>query len=420
MVLLAAPSARAAAPAAEDSIPPDSTLGLEWVERAALARNPSLAAMREAWREARARADQAGALEDPMLDAMVAPRSLGSSAVDAGYRIGITQRVPLFGQRGLRRRAAVAEGEALAGDVATARLDLLRDVRDAYYDYYKVCRGQETNRELAELMRGFRKVALAKYAAGTVGQTDPLQAEAELAMLEHQRVVLAQQRRVIVSRMRALLHLSQLTVLPEPPRELPLPEMPETGEWMDVRLKAAWPELQAAEARVRAGRAELALARRERLPESALGVAYDRAWSEPELRASVGLSLNLPLNLGRLGAREREKEAALRRAEDERLAIRDRIDQAIEEASAAFGEGIHDVGIMSDEVVPATERTVRAIQAAYEANRSDFLTLLNATRDLARTRLQLHEAVATAHQAHARLLRALATDAARPEQEEGR
>src|SRR2546425_462203 len=239
-------------PATQDSLPADSTLSLAWVERMALARNPSLAAMREAWREVRARADQAGALEDPMLDGMLAPRSLGSRSVDPAYRLGITQQFPIFGQRGLRRRAARAEVETAAYDYETARLDLLRDVREAYFDYYRVCRGEETNRELVKLMGESRRVALAKYSSGTVGQTDPLQAETELAMLEHESVVLGQQRRMILARLRALLHLPQNTALPEPPRDLPLPEFPSTEQWLSARMQPKWSELTAADASVKA------------------------------------------------------------------------------------------------------------------------------------------------------------------------
>ena len=105
-------------------------------------------------------------------------------------------------------------------------------------------------------------------------------------------------------------------------------------------------------------------------------------------------------------------------AEAERAALRDRIEQRIEEASAALGENLHDVKIMRDEVLPASERAVQAVRAGYEANRSDFLTLLNATRDLARARLELHETLATAHQAEAQLRRALAIDAVPPGEEE--
>ena len=118
-----------------------------------------------------------------MLDGMLAPRSFGSSTVDPAYRVAITQQFPLFGQRGLRRRAARSEAEVAAYDFETARLDLLHDVRDVYFDYYRVCRSQEINRWLVELMSESRRVALARYSSGTVEQADPLQAETELAML---------------------------------------------------------------------------------------------------------------------------------------------------------------------------------------------------------------------------------------------
>ncbi|TMQ61438.1 MAG: TolC family protein [Candidatus Eisenbacteria bacterium] len=409
--LTSAAFARAADVASPDSLPSDSTLSLAWVEQTALARNPSLSAMREAWREAGARADQAGALEDPMLEGMLAPRSLGSGSVDPAYRVGLTQQFPIFGQRGLRRRAASSEAKVAAYDFETVRLDLLRDVREAYFDYYRVCRSQETNRELVQLMRESRRVALAKYSAGTVGQTDPLQAETELAMLEHDGVVLRQQRRMILARLRALLHLPQSTALAEPPRDLPLPEAPDTREWLSALVTPRWPELAAADA---------TLVHRERLPGLGLGAAYDRFWSETELRATVGVSLNLPLYFGRLASREREAQAALSKAEAERLAVRDRIEQRIEEASASLGLSLHDVEIMRDAVVPASERSLKAIRAAYEGGRSDSLALLNSTRDLSRARLELYEAQVMAHHAQAELQRALAADAVSPDREDQR
>ena len=418
--LTTADQVQAVESASPDSLPSDSSLSVAWVERTALARNPSLFAMREALREARARADVAGALEDPRLDVMLAPQSLSSRSVDPAYRIGITQQFPLFGQRGLRRSAAQAESDVAAYEFETARLDLLRDVRASYFDYFRVCRSQETNHELVGLMSESRRIALAKYSAGTVGQTDPLQAETELAMLEHEGVVFGQQRRVVLARLRAFLHLPQYTALPEPPRELPSPEAPDTDQWLSARMRPKWPELAAADASVQARRVSLSLAHRERLPGLGLGLAYDRFWSETDLRMSVGVSLDLPLNFSRLAAQEREAQAGLSKAEDERLALLDRIEQRIEEASASLGLYLHDVEIMRGAVIPASERSLKAIRAAYEANRSDFLTLLNATRDLAKAKLELYEAQVMANQAQAELKRALATDTISPLKEDQR
>ncbi|MBI4346070.1 MAG: TolC family protein [Elusimicrobia bacterium] len=60
-------------------------------------------------------------------------------------------------------------------------------------------------------------------------------------------------------------------------------------------------------------------------------------------------------------------------------------------------------------MLPATERALQAIRAGYENNRSDFLTLLSAERDLARARLELYQAQVGYLQAVADLDRAVGT-----------
>ncbi len=405
-VLLSAPFERAG-PA--QSSAPDSVLDLDWVERTVLERNPTLAAAHETWHAARERAASAGSLEDPELEFMVAPRTLGNDAVDPAYRVGLTQRLPIFGERGLQRRAATFEGRASAYDMQAVRLDLLRDARGAFYDYFRIARNQQTTHEVIELVRKFRGAALAKYAAGNARQSDPLQADLELANLDHQATVLERERRLAVARLNTLLHLPQANPLPPPPRTLTVLEPPYTEAWLEERRGGTWPELRAAEARVEARRASLQLAGRQRLPEWMVGAGYDRFWSEPELRPSLSVGVNLPIFRGRSEAIASER-AALAAAEHQVQAAQDRVELAIEQASATFRESLHDMEIMQERVVPASERAVDAVRAAYEANRSDFRDLIQAARDLSRARLELAEAQAAVLQAHAELRRALGSD----------
>src|SRR5262245_12091388 len=76
----ASASARGVAGVAGDALDLDQVLGQ------VLANNPSLRAGRATLLESRARSREASALADPMLDVMAAPKSFGSSAVDAAYR----------------------------------------------------------------------------------------------------------------------------------------------------------------------------------------------------------------------------------------------------------------------------------------------------------------------------------------------
>ncbi|HEY2923626.1 MAG TPA: TolC family protein, partial [Candidatus Eisenbacteria bacterium] len=105
---------------------------------------------------------------------------------------------------------------------------------------------------------------------------------------------------------------------------------------------------------------------------------------------SAGVSLNLPIQFGRLGAAEREARAGVEQVEYRRKAAEAQIGSEVETAIAGVEETEHEIHIIEDRVVPATERALRSIRASYENSRAGFTTLLNAERDLARARLALH------------------------------
>ncbi len=400
----------ATAPTSYDSLLAAPAITPELLERAALARNPTLAAASAAAAEARAKADGAGRFMDPMIEVMAAPRAIGNEDIAApGYEVGLSQNLPWFGKRGLEKSAARAEARAAGEDLRAARIDLLGEARRLYYEYFLVERGIEVNRELKGLLDHMRSVAVQKYSTGTVGQQDALQAEVELAMLDHESIVLARERRIVRARLNAMLHRGPGEDLPAPLDSIPAAV---EGEESPAAENASLlrPDVRRAEAERDARAAELSLARKQRIPEFTLLARYDAMWAEHEMRPTIGAELSLPFLFGRVGASEREAQAGLARREQERLATIDRARLEIEEARARVQETRHEIHVIETGVLPATERALASIRSAYEANRSDFLSLLNAERDLARARLGWNRARAEYRMALADWERAIASD----------
>jgi outer membrane protein TolC len=378
-----------------DSLRAAPTLDVELLTRAVLARNASLGALRAARAAAEAKADQAGALDGPMLEGMAAPRSFGSDAVEAAWSISLSQHVPIFGQRGLARRASRAEARAAGEDIRALRLDVAREASRLYYRMYEIARGEDVTQELRDLVEQFRRVALQKYAAGTVGQADALQAEVEIAMLDHERVMLTRERRRTTAWLKALLHDEDPAPLPDPPAARPPSLAPAEAVAPLAETSIDALPLVRSRAEMRDARAEEhRLARRAGLPDLTFTAGYDRFMEMEEWRPVVGLGLNLPLWRGRLKAMEREARAALERADRERDAARDRARAELAEARARVEETAHEVHIIETGVLPATERAMVSARAAYEANRGEFLSLLSAERDLSRARLSRYRAEA--------------------------
>jgi len=399
----------AAAPAAPSTTVPPDTLTLAWLEQQVIARNPGLAAMRAAAAEASARSRATGALEDPNVQLMGAPSSFGSGPPDAGYRVQITQGFSPFGQRGLQKQAAGAEAHAAAQDAEGARLDLLRETREAFFDYYLLARSLENNDEQSELMGQFRRVALAKYSAGTGEQQDPLTADLELSELEHRGIRLETEQRVLTGRLNALLHLPGSSPLPPAPRRLEAPVAADTSS-DSIAARGGWPQLAAADARVAAAESRVSLAGRERLPRFAFGWQYDRAMDVPEWRSMGIVAFNLPLWLGRLNAAEDESRAALVRVQAERASAADQAARHVDESSAEFEEASHEVEVIERGMVPTSQRALAAARSSYESGRGTFLSLLDVARRADDTRLELEMARVRRARAWAELQHAVAAD----------
>lgn len=369
-------------------------LSREALVRAVLERNPSLRAARYAWKAALERYPQEISLDDPMLGYGVAPASFGSSSVEDGYRVELSQRLPFPGKLSLRGEIALAEAEGAAGDFEAVRLRLATMASLLFDELYLLERSREINDEHLALLDDFLHIATARYEAGDASQQDPLQAEVERAHLLHRDVVLQSEQRVAAAQLNALLHRPPEAGLPPPPQRLEPPAAAELdreallGEALEAR-----PELRAARARI-AGRASaVALARREFLPDFNVVGAYDRIWQERDLQPFVGVQLNVPLQIARRRAALEEARASLTRAESEHAGLEDEVRFAVSSGVERLEEARHVVHLYESHLLPAAGDQVEAARAGFETGRNSFLALIEAERNLRGVRLGYEQAL---------------------------
>jgi outer membrane protein TolC len=218
----------------------------------------------------------------------------------------------------------------------------------------------------------------------------------------------------------ALLRRDATAPIPPPAAVLPVPAAPLRADSAIAMARASRPELRGLDAMRDARSAEKSLADRQRLPEFEFEVRYDGFMQESEMRPQVGVGMNLPILYGRINAARREAGAKLQQLEWERAALLARIDAEVASAAARVEDTGHELHIVEERVVPATERALDAARAAYEANRGEFIALLNAERDLARARLSLHETRVRYFAAAAELDRAVGSGASERQGEEAR
>jgi NodT family efflux transporter outer membrane factor (OMF) lipoprotein len=354
-----------------------------------------------------ARAQQASRSEAPGADA----DARRSDSVSLGASVG--WELDLFGRLGKTARAADARADAAAHDADAMRLAVGAEIAQVWFaldgtrDQWRIARGVVENRRATlELVRK-------RVAAGFHAPLDEERAQAELAAAVAELPALEAAQAVAAHRLAVLLGESPSGF--EPPqaaagatRPVSL-RLPEPAQWAAQR-----PDLQAAEARLRAQALDVEAVRAEFLPRvsiagvlgfvagsmSGLGAAGSASWF-------VAPSVSVPLfDAARIDARLQAARAGQREA---LLAYRQRVLLAIEEVESALvevGQGHARLAALHDRARHAVVAESIA-RRRFQAGASDLLELLDAQRGAQQAELGLAAALTTQRQHTVALQRAL-------------
>jgi cobalt-zinc-cadmium efflux system outer membrane protein len=351
--------------------------------RAVLSRNPSVESAQQAWRAALARYRQAGAYEDPMVSVSFAPLSVPSSNARLGYEVGLSQRIALGGKLDAQASLAAAEAEAANSDYKDSRLRLALTASQLYDEYFLAERSLEIQARHVELVQALQQSAVAAYESGRAAALDSLQAEAELARLEYQKLVLETQRQVVVAQLNTLLHRAPDAPLASPPAELPLrdadlhPAAPAIERSIGHR-----PDIASAQARVRAEQARVAATESDYYPDLTLSTSYNSMWDMPEHRFMAGVALSIPLQRERRAAAVDEAAAVRAASESEVLRMTDEARADVVVSVRRVEEARQAVELYERRLLPVARDQIEAARSGFIASQNSFQVVLDAERNL--------------------------------------
>lgn len=363
--------------------------------RAVLARNPSVAAMRQAWRAATADVRRAGALDDPMVTYEIAPLSIAGTSAPFGQRVQVSQKVPWPGKRGLEADVALADAEIAREELRATTLELAELASNLYDDYVLV--GQELalndhHRMLAEQMM---KATQAQLAAGRGSLQDTFAAELEIGKLAQDRLGLENARDATIAQLDGLLHRAPDAPLPPPVVETAITTDPAALDAL-LRMAAERPDARAASKRVTSDVARVDAADRTFYPDFELMASYDSMWDMPEHRWMVGVGVEVPLQRGKREAAADAARARVAAVSSQLDRLRDDIRVAVFRARRDVVESIALIITYDQQLLPVSRAQVDAALQGFATGRNDFSTVIAAEhgiRDLevsaARARAQL-------------------------------
>lgn len=337
---------------------------------------------------ASARADAAGALDDPTFTVL-------SEEVDrtAGARINktyfvVTQEFPLWGKRELRRSVALAAVDAARGKERAAQDELDERIKVAFARYYAVSQALAVNQDVARLARLRTATVMRRYGEALGDQSDAILAQVDETRTAAERIRLEAVRNTAIARLNALLARTAGAPIARPsqPRTLPATDLAIAP--LADRARASNPRLATGVAAIRGAASERQLAERAWYPDVTLGAgAIQRDNGPTGFMASV--AIKIPLQRGPKFAGEREATARMSMAERELDTTQAEIEGDLAEAVANLNAARQTRQLLRDRLLPQQSTAYRSLLAGYAQGRGELAPVLDAEHRLHDTRLEL-------------------------------
>ena len=393
--------------------------GVEDYVAYALGQNPQIQAKRNRVEAAAQRVPQAASLRDPTITVSGYPFASYALQTANGRlttNVAASQELPWFGKLRAQANAAEAEVNVARAELAATELEVIEQVKRAYYELYFLEKSITITEQSKELAIRLSKIAGAKFRAAQVSQQDYLRAELTVVNVDAQLIRLRQDLQVEQARLAKLLHISPDTPVRTLP-ELSYQQLPTDLELLYRRAIAARPELHAQLAAIQRDRQAWQLAKLQYFPN----VTFSGSWGGVTTNGAVavaadgrdftqfGLTANMPIYRKRLQAGVREAESKTVVSAREYDSLRDRTQQEVKDLFVQATAQQELLRLFRTDIIPIAEHTLRVSIPAYESGQTDILQLLDNWQDLLRSQIMQQRLEAQIRQSLASLDRVVGT-----------
>lgn len=365
---------------------PGNTTLLPGLIAEALENNPEIQAARQEREAARQRIAPAQALDDPMLEAGVINAPLASSPFNREdmtmKMIGLSQRLPFPGKRGLRREVASKDAEAIDQGYHETVNRVVHDLKTVYFDLgltLEMIKLVEKNKQTLE---HFLRIAEQRYQVGQGSQADVLKAQTQVSRMQDRLLGLAREQPAFEAELIRALGRSARGEIPVP-APLQTQEIPLVLETLQQEAWVQRPQLLALQSLIARNGKSVDLARKAYYPDFDVRFSYGQRDNmldgvRRDDMVSMTVAVNLPVWRGsKIEPRIMEAQAMHDQTASLYQAQRNEIAARLRQQIAMAEQSLKSVRLYQSAILPQAKLTVESALTAYQVNRVDFLTLLD-------------------------------------------
>lgn len=319
----------------------------------------------------------------------------------AYYGFGFSQEIPFPGKLALAGEEAKREAESERQMYRNLVLNLVAQLRVAYYEWFGVIKSIEITRKSRDLLQRFEQIARVRYSVGKGLQQDVLRAQVEESTLAQQLEVLAQRKGTLEARIRLLVNSERALGRPAELRLTPIV----TG--LETLLMAAGrdaPRLKARQAMVDSRAVGIERAQKEYRPDFGVSFQWQKNGSPFRDYYMATAEVKVPLYFWRKQRLSVEESASrLREARFDFQAERQELIFEVKDLYLTAKTSERLVALYQSGIIPQSALSLESALAGYEVGGVDFLTLMNNFMTVLTYEMKYYEELAKHAQAVARL-----------------
>jgi outer membrane protein TolC len=373
----------------------EPVLQIESLVAEVLENNPEISVARERWAAAREKIAPAGALDDPMLGFGVVnlPSNFDFNEEDmTAKEISLTQKFPFPGKRPLLREMAQKDADAVGSEAEETANQVVRKVKQAFYDLSHVYRTMEVTRHNQEILEDFASLARTRYSVGKGIQEDVLRVQVEISRMTDELNMLEQKKKALEARLNFLLN-RPWDSQPGRPADLSFQRLDFTIDDLQRQALKENPILKSIQKRIEARQNTLALAKKDYYPDFSMKFAYGQRENRLDMYTGM-VEINMPIFIKSKQERKvAESLAEIQAEEAQYAAVKNEFFYMIADLGSMARRLEKQIELYTRGIIPQSNLQIHSAMSAYMVNKADFMTLLDSRMRLYRDELELHQAL---------------------------
>lgn len=359
--------------------------------------NPGLLAAKKRWEASLARIPQAKSLDNPNVGVTFEKIPRGTLKLDKTMTedrmFSITQMFPFLGKLSLKGKIALMESQMAASEYKGKELEIINEVKKAYYDLFMNYKEIELSQDSLKLLEAITKIAEAKYAVGEIPQEDLFKLNLEIAELSNKIQNLKQEQEAKNTLLNSLLNR-------QPESSLDAPQLDEKILFdQDINLLYKLtitnsPELIIFSYAIEKNKYAQSLAKRSFFPDIMAGVVQRGIASGTIGPWDLMLAFSVPFWFW---TKQRyEVKEAIANLEEAQAAYQAMKNKSLSETKDLYTKieiAKNKVKLSQNNLVPLLEASINSSLAAFRSGKGDLMMLLDSVRMLIDTKMNYYQAV---------------------------